>query len=349
MDATMDQKAEYPTVYVGETRAIGGRAKLRRFTMTGMKLVFMSLFLGVCLALVYKTISGTQTSQCCIEIPLLTSKDKQNYDKLLAKYNRVVQDGRSADQLRPTAILHRAVEAGNLSYTYTTTTLTKGTTVTLTTTPSTTVVATTSSVSSTGASVNSSTVSGCGSIVPQIVTVTVHDSIGAASYTASSSGPASMATSIIALSPKPFSTRVTTTTILVTASSSAPPETQTATLTSTAVIVVTATELATAGVSANSGVSASTVGNMFGSLSAPSHFPNRTSTAYGSAYATTVNYTMTVPPIGTGTAKLLTTHGTTTSRSDPVQTVMSASGDRKVVCGSAIMLSVVLMAFIGHI
>lgn len=54
----MHQKDEFPAVYVDESRAAVRKAKLRHFMSTIVKLTFMSLFLGVCFALAYQSVSG---------------------------------------------------------------------------------------------------------------------------------------------------------------------------------------------------------------------------------------------------------------------------------------------------
>ncbi|CAK7217599.1 hypothetical protein SCUCBS95973_003209 [Sporothrix curviconia] len=324
MDRFNDAKADFPAAYATNGLMPPQKSKARRISAAIAKTALALIFTGLALALIYQVIH-----------------DKQAYDSLLSKYNDLV----SEQERQPTpqvTLVHRAVNSATPSFVYTTTTVTQGTTITIeTVAPSSSFPSSSAASSSMSSTSVSSELCTAGALDTVTVTVTADALASSSTDVSSSAAPSSDAGAVTVME-----TRVTTATIFVTASGLVSPKAETLTITATA----TATEFATAGVNNTSfGTSTSTAEGVKGPSMVPSsqnhhtYFPNSTTiiAGYGTTgvagdLTSTASYTLTVPPgVGpTGTGKLTSPPGTSTSQADPVGTVVTVSGAGKTAATS---------------
>ncbi|CAK7227980.1 hypothetical protein SBRCBS47491_006749 [Sporothrix bragantina] len=336
MDRFSNTKAEFPAAYAANGLMPPQKSKARRISAAIVKTVLALIFTGLALALIYQVIH-----------------DKQAYDSLLAKYNDLVFEKESTMTPQVT-LAHRAMDSATPSFVYTTTTVTQGTTITIqTVAPSSSFL----SSSAFSAILNSTSVSSelCTAGTPETVTVTLTANASSSTGVSSSVAPSSDAGAVTVME-----TRVTTATIFVTASGLVSPKAETLTITA----ITTETQYATAGVNnTSSGTSTSTAEGVKGPSVMPSspnhhtHFPNSTAiipgygtTGVGQDLTSTASYTLTVPPgVGpTGTGRLTSPPGTSTSQSDPVSTVVTVSGAGKTNAALSGLLFAVAIA-ISHL
>ncbi|CAK7562424.1 MAG: hypothetical protein SEPTF4163_000268 [Sporothrix epigloea] len=324
MDKITSSKAEFPAAYAADGLFPPQRSKARRISAVVIKSALAVVFAGLALALIYQLVH-----------------DKQEYDSLLSKYNVLVSEKYS--QTAPAkALMHRAVDGANPSLVYTTTTVTQGTTITIqTVAPSSSLLSSLAGSSSMSASSVSSEL--CTAYSQDTVTVTVTADASSSSEVSAPAASVSSAVSSDAVVTV-METRVTTATIFVTASGVVPPKAATVTITATATATQFATGVASSANYTSSGTSTSTAEAVKGSSMTSSlqsqhtHFPNSTTiltgygtTGAGEALTSTASYILTVPPgVGpSGTSRLISPLGTSTSQSDPVSTVVTVSGSGK--------------------
>ncbi|CAK7264807.1 hypothetical protein SEPCBS119000_001185 [Sporothrix epigloea] len=343
---TTTTKADFPAAYTANGFFPHQESKARRTSAAVVKSALTLIFTSLVLALIYQVIH-----------------DKQAYNKLLSEYNVMVSDnqGQPAPAM---ALMHRAVDAAAPSMIYTTTTVTQGTTITIqTVAPSSSSVSSIAGSSSSSMSSLSSELCAAGSQETITVTVSADASsfsdvfVSASSASTSSASSATSSDAVVTV----METRVTTATIFVTASGPASHKAETVTVTATATATQFATGVAGSSNHTLSGTSTSSAEAVKGSSmtsglqSQHSHYPNSTTilagygtTGLGEAPTSTASYILTVPPgVGTsGTSRLISPLGTSTSQSEPVSTVVTVSGSAKTATTSlGLLFAVAIAAF----